>query len=149
MTAEACCIALGLQTRDISVDNFPLPSLASDLEDVAENVHNGFGFVIVRGFHSVGLSGSDETIAFLGISSYIAAQRGRQNRSGDKIGELTPCVLCLVMKNALTNDSVHILDVNNDKVPKEMRESVYTNVAQVRNRLIFENIMIKCLMISQ
>jgi hypothetical protein len=53
------------------------------------------------------------------------------------------------MKEALTSGSVHILDVNSDKVPKEMRESVYTNVAQVRNRLISENIMIACLMIFQ
>jgi hypothetical protein len=90
MITDVCGIDLSLQTRDISTDNFPLPSLASKLEAVAENVHNGFGLAIIRGFHSVGLSGSDQTIAFLGISSYIAAQRGRQNRSGDKIGELPP-----------------------------------------------------------
>ncbi|KPM45634.1 hypothetical protein AK830_g919 [Neonectria ditissima] len=97
----------GLHVRDINRDNFPLPTLGSPLDDMSEDLHNGKGFVIIRGLDSPTFSGDYDTIAFLGLSAYVAPQHGRQDQDGSMI--------------------VHILDANNASVPKELRQSVYTN----------------------
>lgn len=111
--------SLGLPVRDINRDNFPLPTLTSPLNTMADDLHNGKGFTIIRGLNSP--TPDHDSIAFLGLSAYMAPQFGRQDQDGSMI--------------------VHIMDANNSKVPKEMRQSVYTNVAQPFHSDVFCEIL--------
>ncbi|KAH6971664.1 hypothetical protein BKA56DRAFT_594770 [Ilyonectria sp. MPI-CAGE-AT-0026] len=111
--------SLGLPVRDINRDNFPLPTLASPLNAMVDDLHNGKGFTIIRGLNSP--TPDHDSIAFLGLSAYMAPQFGRQDQDGSMI--------------------VHIMDANNSKVPKEMRQSVYTNVAQPFHSDVFCEIL--------
>ncbi|KAH8694634.1 hypothetical protein BGZ61DRAFT_33097 [Ilyonectria robusta] len=111
--------SLGLPVRDINRDNFPLPTLTSPLNAMADDLHNGKGFTIIRGLNSP--TPDHDSIAFLGLSAYMAPQFGRQDQDGSMI--------------------VHIMDANNSKVPKEMRQSVYTNVAQPFHSDVFCEIL--------
>ncbi|KAK4201658.1 hypothetical protein QBC40DRAFT_277680 [Triangularia verruculosa] len=62
----------------VSRENFRLPSpLAKKLRDISDEVHNGRGFVVIRGLKAKQCTCSDEdgVIAFLGVMSYIGDVR--------------------------------------------------------------------------
>jgi hypothetical protein len=71
----------------VSRRTFPLPTLASRLENVAQDIHNGIGFVILRGLEPRRYSAMDNVIIYLGVTSYIAPIRGVQNSSGNMLSE--------------------------------------------------------------
>ena len=68
-------------------NNFPLPNLREKLQHLAEDVHNGKGFFVLRGPEPTRYSVEDSTVIFLGIQSYIAEQRLRQDSRGNMIGK--------------------------------------------------------------
>ncbi|KAK3337963.1 hypothetical protein B0H65DRAFT_591981 [Neurospora tetraspora] len=77
--------ALDLGPDDVSKDNFPLPNLGSKLEEVADIIHNGRGFVILRGLEPDKYSSVDNILLYLGVTSYIAETRGMQDFDGRMI----------------------------------------------------------------
>jgi hypothetical protein len=80
---------MGLEIRDIDEDTFPLPTLAKELKTRSEQLYNGKGVVLVRGINPADFSGEDNSLIFMGISAYIAKQRGRQDQRGSMIGTST------------------------------------------------------------
>ena len=52
---------------------------------MSHRVHNGCGFVVVRGLEPKSYSREDNVIIYLGVSSYIGERRGRQNVAGSKL----------------------------------------------------------------
>ncbi len=70
----------------INRDNFPLPSLHRVLRQLCNEVHNGKGFFVLRGLDPKKYSVEDGLIIFLGIQSYIAEQRARQDDKGNMLG---------------------------------------------------------------
>jgi hypothetical protein len=80
---------LGLEIRDNDEDTFPLPTLAKELKTKSEQLHNGKGVVVVRGMNPADFSGEDNSLIFMGISAYVAKQRGRQDQRGSMIGTST------------------------------------------------------------
>ena len=70
----------------VSRDNFPLPTLGAKLDKASEDVHNGRGFCVLRGIKPEDFSVEDLTLIFLGVQSYIADQRGRQDSKGNMLG---------------------------------------------------------------
>lgn len=79
---EAALVAFHASGQDGSEVNratFPLPKLESLLRDLAIELHHGRGFFVLRGMSSDRYSAEDNTILFLGISSYIGDIRGAQN----------------------------------------------------------------------
>jgi hypothetical protein len=67
---------------------FPLDKLRAKLEEAALQVHGGCGFVVVKGIQ--GRYGVEDSVkVFLGISSYIADQRGRQDKKGNMLRHIT------------------------------------------------------------
>lgn len=60
----------------VSADTFPLPTLGPHLRAVAKDLHDGPGFVLLRGLDTEKYSDEDNMIIFLGISSHIGSQRG-------------------------------------------------------------------------
>lgn len=54
---------------------------------MAAIVHEGIGFFILRGLQTVNYTMEDSTTIFLGIQSYIAEKRARQDERGNMIGK--------------------------------------------------------------
>jgi hypothetical protein len=79
-------VALGLGFNDVCIQNFPLPSLKYELRKLCIEVHHGRGFCVIRGLDPQLHSPSDSLIMFLGLTSYIAERRGRQDQNGNKLG---------------------------------------------------------------
>lgn len=70
----------------VTQETFPLPTLRYVLQDLCNEVHNGKGFFVLRGLDPEKYSVEDGMVIFLGIQSYIAGQRARQDDSGNMIG---------------------------------------------------------------
>lgn len=81
---------LGLYGNEVSPSSFPLPTLGPKLLRVAEDIHSGKGFAVVRGLNPNEFSPEDNVLVFLGISSYIGAQRGRQDEDGNMLSKQPP-----------------------------------------------------------
>ncbi|KAI0152987.1 TfdA family taurine catabolism dioxygenase TauD [Xylariaceae sp. FL1272] len=71
--------SLNLSLAHIKAETFPLPTLHSELRRLSDELHSGHGFFVIRGVKVDEHSREDNVIIYLGISSHIAAQRGRQD----------------------------------------------------------------------
>ena len=58
------------------------------LEKACRDIHEGPGFVIIRGLDPVKHGPEDNINLFLGIASYIGDIRGTQDRRGNVLSEL-------------------------------------------------------------
>ncbi|KAK1835896.1 hypothetical protein QBC39DRAFT_249580 [Podospora conica] len=82
--------AHGLDGDEVCRENFPLPSLASHLDDRASpNVHEGTGFAVIRGLDLSSFRPEDQLVIFLGLASYMGNVRGMQDRRGTMIAHIT------------------------------------------------------------
>lgn len=99
-----CCrtanisIDLGLDGHEIRRENFPLPKLCAILKAAQGNIFNGRGVFVLRGLDPKDYSNPDQILIFLGISSYIAEKRGKQDRMGNVL-----CKFCSRTKKILSN----------------------------------------------
>jgi hypothetical protein len=80
-------LELGLDGNLVNRSNFPLPQFRISLQHIAEDVHYGKGFCVIRGLETERYSVEDSTVIFLGIQSYIADQRMRQDELGNMISK--------------------------------------------------------------
>ncbi|KAL2670592.1 hypothetical protein Neosp_014380 [[Neocosmospora] mangrovei] len=80
---------LGLDGDEVSRDNFPLPNLSRRLRSSSETLHMGRGFVVIRGLEASKYTVEDSVTVFLGVASYIAEKRGRQDRKGNMLSHVT------------------------------------------------------------
>ncbi|KAJ4300109.1 hypothetical protein N0V88_002778 [Collariella sp. IMI 366227] len=113
---------------DVSPSTFPLPNLSSRLVDVAKEIHDGRGFVVLRGLQPGKYSNFDNILIYLGVTSYIAEKRGMQDFDGRMIRELpdprSP-------EQTPDTNPVHIQAVVEDvKKHGSMPNSPYVNRAQ-------------------
>lgn len=76
---------LNLPYDGVSRDNFPLPTLSLKLRSLAAELTNGVGFFHIRGLDPMQYSNETNVIIYLGISSYIAEKRGRQDELGNML----------------------------------------------------------------
>ncbi|KAK0714703.1 hypothetical protein B0H67DRAFT_489444 [Lasiosphaeris hirsuta] len=70
---------------DVDQNTFPLPTLGSRLINVANTIHNGRGFAVLRGLQPDKYSNFDNILVYLGVTSYIAETRGMQDFDGRMI----------------------------------------------------------------
>ena len=73
--------------------SFPLHQLGRTLDGIADDVHNGKGFCVLRGLEPDRYRLEDGMIVFLGIQSYIAERRMRQDEVGNMLGMATPIMV--------------------------------------------------------
>ncbi|OQE80181.1 hypothetical protein PENNAL_c0047G08800 [Penicillium nalgiovense] len=66
-----------IETLDTST--FPLPCLNPVLRSASNNLHSGYGFTLIRGVPVERYSRKELVIIYVGISSHVAAIRGRQD----------------------------------------------------------------------
>jgi hypothetical protein len=63
----------------ISQATFPLPDLHARLRGISDEIHNGFGFKVVRGLPVDKHTREENIIIYAGIASHVAPIRGRQD----------------------------------------------------------------------
>lgn len=73
---------LGLDADAVTRDTFPLPTIQEQLTQASFDVHEGQGFVIIRGLSPRKYTAEDNAKIFLGIANYIGEQRGVQDKRG-------------------------------------------------------------------
>lgn len=64
---------------------FPLPTLGPRLEQIRDDVYEGRGFAILRGLDVDSFSEEELVVVYLGVTSYVAETRGKQNQRGDML----------------------------------------------------------------
>ncbi|KAK4097516.1 Clavaminate synthase-like protein [Parathielavia hyrcaniae] len=69
----------------VEPSSFPLKTLGPKLRALSRDVHSGRGFCVIRGLDPASYSVEDLTLAYLGVQSYIAEQRGRQDKRGNML----------------------------------------------------------------
>ena len=99
-----------LDLENVNRFTFPLPKLGPALEDLSEQVHNGSGFVVLRGLPAWTYTNEENVLIYLGVSSYVGERRGRQNLGGAKL--------------------THITDVKSAGVSASERRPLFSNLAQ-------------------
>lgn len=80
-------VALGLERDQVNRENFPLPNLGEALRKGRDDIYNGKGFFILRGLKPDDYSIEELTTIYLGVSSYIAERRGKQDQRGSMLSE--------------------------------------------------------------
>jgi len=78
---------MDLDLQEIGKENFPLPTLGPVLEVCSTSVHEGRGFFVLRGLDPASFSKEENVMVYLGVSSYIAERRARQNLGGSKLSK--------------------------------------------------------------
>jgi hypothetical protein len=78
---------LRIENDIVSPTNFTLPTLSSKLEALRDDVYNGKGFVIIRGLDTFAYSQRNLVTIYLGLTSYVAEVKGKQNQDGSMLGK--------------------------------------------------------------
>jgi hypothetical protein len=78
-----CHIALNQALGFISQETFPLKNLHQALRGISNDIHNAFGFKVLRGLPVAKHSPEDNIIIYAGVSAHIAPIRGRQDHMFD------------------------------------------------------------------
>lgn len=79
--------AVGIPVEDIRAKDFPVPSLASRLGELLDDILTGRGFVLLRGLPVEQWSLEQSTIAYWGLCSYFG-ELLPQNKFGHLIGHV-------------------------------------------------------------
>ena len=79
---EKTCTDQGLNGDEVDKHNFPLHKFSKLLKKLAEDIYDGRGFVVIRGLDPDAYSLEDFTVVYLGITSYVAERRGKQDQRG-------------------------------------------------------------------
>ncbi|KAK0631853.1 hypothetical protein B0T14DRAFT_13483 [Immersiella caudata] len=77
--------SLGQDGDLVDPKSFPLPNLGPKLFAMRHDVHNGKGFGVIRGLDPASFVVEDLNLVWLGVQSYIAEQRGCQDRRGNML----------------------------------------------------------------
>ncbi|KAF4471165.1 family oxidoreductase [Fusarium albosuccineum] len=70
---------LDISLGHLSPETFPLPNLHPELRQLSDELHRGHGFFVIRGLDVDKYTRQENIIIYVGISSHIAQQRGRQD----------------------------------------------------------------------
>ncbi|KAJ2995553.1 hypothetical protein NUW58_g1242 [Xylaria curta] len=79
--------SLELDGSEVTQSTFPLPTLAEKLHQLSVDLHDGKGFCVLRGLDPKTYSPEENVLIYLGLSSYIAETRGKQDEEGIHIRE--------------------------------------------------------------
>ena len=105
-------LARGIDGDLVDSTNFPLPKLQHTLRKLSLELHSGSGFCVIRNLDYDKYSVEDNTVIFLGIQSFIAETRARQDEKGNMIGdyESPSCGmgLMVIIVHIVTDDTVSL-----------------------------------------
>ncbi|PVI07016.1 Clavaminate synthase-like protein [Periconia macrospinosa] len=75
--------SLGKPPGYVNQETFPLAELHNKLRNVSKEIHDGFGFKVVRGIPIDKYTREEALIVYAGLASHIALIRGRQDHQWD------------------------------------------------------------------
>ena len=87
-------LAQGIDGDLVDSSNFPLLNLRHILRRLSLALHGGRGFCVIKGLDYDKYSVEDNMIIFLGVQSYIAETRARQDEKGNMIGVYKTLMSC-------------------------------------------------------
>ncbi|KAK4152149.1 hypothetical protein C8A00DRAFT_35173 [Chaetomidium leptoderma] len=93
----------GLSPDHVGPATFPLPNLNSRLVQASDIIHDGRGFVVLRGLQPAKYSNFDNILLYLGVTSYIAEKRGMQDFDGRMILHIQAVVEDVKKHGAMPN----------------------------------------------
>ncbi|RDB26162.1 hypothetical protein Hypma_006209 [Hypsizygus marmoreus] len=79
---------LNLHLGHVSRETFPLPTLGLVLLELAKELHQGRGFFVLRTIPVASYSHFDNVLIYAGVSSYIAPDRGLQDKNGGVLSHI-------------------------------------------------------------
>ncbi|KAF1994401.1 Clavaminate synthase-like protein [Amniculicola lignicola CBS 123094] len=100
---------LEIDGSEINCESFPLPTLGPILKGGSLDLHNGRGFLNIRGLGLSSYSVEDNVLVSLGLSSYIGELRAKQDEDGSML--------------------MHIRDVKETCEPQRSRPTRYSKRA--------------------
>ena len=77
----------GLSGTQVSVEDFPLAKLSAVIKDLVDELVEGRGFKLLRGFPALDYSKEDASTVFWGIGTHIG-KAWPQNQAGDLFGDI-------------------------------------------------------------
>ncbi|KAF8646251.1 hypothetical protein AX16_007308 [Volvariella volvacea WC 439] len=80
--------SLNLHLGHVSQKTFPLPTLGPALKSLANELHSGRGFFVLRTIPVESYSSYDNVLIYAGISSYIGSSRGLQDANGGVLSHI-------------------------------------------------------------
>lgn len=100
----------GISISCISRQNFVLPTLGPRLIALGATLYYGRGFFVLRGLEPQKYSSEDNVLIYVGLSSYVAEKRGRQDEHNNML--------------------LHLIDLTSEVAPDNLRQAPYSNVQQ-------------------
>lgn len=105
-----------LDLDKLSKQTFYLPTLGPRLTSLAQQVHQGQGFFLLRGLNPKEYSDLVNAIVYIGLSCYVGERRGRQDEYGNML--------------------LHLTDLGSGAAPDNQRQAPYSSVSQVSRCLL-------------
>ncbi|MFM9883983.1 MAG: TauD/TfdA family dioxygenase [Burkholderiales bacterium] len=107
--------ASGAALADISPANFPLPGLGATLGAILEELLQGRGFAMLRGFPVARYTREQQAIAYLGVGSWFGRSRS-QNAKGHLLGHVKDLGLDITDPNVRYYQTRRKLEYHTDSV---------------------------------
>jgi len=85
--AAARYLSLGRDVGEITADAFPLPTFASDLNELSKTLLHGIGFEVLRGLPTMTYTQETAATIFCGIGAHLGRARS-QNAAGHILGHV-------------------------------------------------------------
>lgn len=79
--------AHGLNGDLATPTTFPLPTLGPKLRALSSELCSGRGVCLIRGLEKGMYEGEEGMVVFMGLQSYVAGMKGRQDERGNMIGK--------------------------------------------------------------
>ncbi|KAL1842569.1 hypothetical protein VTJ49DRAFT_4852 [Mycothermus thermophilus] len=93
--------------RHVNKESFPLPTLGEKLLRIKDDVYEGRGFAVLRGLDVDAYGKVDLVTVYLGLTSYVAEVRGKQNQQGEMLIHVVNTSETIQHENATTNMPYH------------------------------------------
>ncbi|KAK0732060.1 hypothetical protein B0H67DRAFT_93173 [Lasiosphaeris hirsuta] len=93
--------------KDANRESFPLPGLQKKLLRIRDDVYQGRGFATLRGLDVHAFSDVDLLTVYLGLSSYVAEVRGKQNHKGSMLIHVVNTTEAIRTENATVEMPFH------------------------------------------
>jgi hypothetical protein len=122
---------LGLDDSEVRASTFPLPTLGEKLQQLSGELHEGKGFFVLRGLDPSRYSPQENNLLFLGLSSYVAETRGRQDDIGNMLRKCS--IQSLIIKLLCLYILVHIHEAKLMATAQNERPARDSNVKLVSN----------------
>lgn len=117
---------LGLDGNEVIQNTFPLPTLQHRLRGLTKDLHQGRGFFTIRGLDPDEFSPEDNILVFLGISSYVAEKRAKQDDSGNIFAHIRQAKLPSVLQEDRP--------VRDSNLPSAFHTDMFCNVLAIQTR---------------